>query len=273
MFIFNSKLINGFDISLSINSASLNYGFSLFETVKLFNAKPQMLKEHIYRLNTSLKCLNMNHKVELKSIEYDIEELIGALDVEEGALKIMILENEGCYNTLITYANRVYKDELYNNGYKIMLSEYKSNESSLFTYHKTCNYGDNIFALRDAKSKGFDEIIFENSKGYISEGSLSNIFLVKNNLIYTPNIESGILNGVMRDLVISSLDELDIKIIETELSYSDFLEADEVFLSNSLMKVMPVSKLDEKNFDIKSYKIYKKIRKQLHLVLKEDYFG
>jgi len=273
MFIFNSKLINGNDINLSINSASLNYGFSLFETLKLCNSKPQLLKEHIDRLNNSMESLKMDYKVELKSIEADVEELISALDVEDGALKIMVLENEGCCNTLISYANRVYKDELYNNGYKVMLSEYKSNESAVFTYHKTSNYGNNIFALRHAKSKGFDEVIFDNSKGYVSEGSHSNIFLVKNNVAYTPNIESGILNGVMRELVITSLEDLNINIVEKKLLYSDFLEADEIFLSNSLMNVMPVSKLDEKSFDIKSYKTYKKIRKQLHLVLKEDYFG
>lgn len=273
MFIFNSKLINGNDISLSIASASLNYGFSLFETVKLYKAKPMLLKEHIDRLNNSLKTLNMNYKVELNTIAFDIEELICALDVEYGAIKILVLENEGMHHTMLSYSTRIYDKSLYKTGYKIVLSKYRSNESAVFTYHKSSNYGNNIFALRDAKSRGFDEAIFENTKGNISEGSLSNIFLVKDNIVYTPNIESGILAGIMRDAVIEISKKKDIPLIEKELSYEDFKEADEVFLSNSLMNLMPVSNLDDVSFDIKSFKIYKKIKKQLCLMLGEDYFG
>ena len=214
MFVYNAKLINANDISLSINSMSLNYGFSLFETVKLFNSKGQMLNEHINRLNNSLKCLNIDHKLEINSIKASIEELICALEVENGAIKIMVVEDEGSFNTLISYSARIYKEKLYRLGYKITLSSFKSNESAPLTYHKTSNYGHNILALRDARTRGFDEAIFENSKGFISEGSLSNIFLVKDNIVYTPNIESGILNGLMRSLLISSLRVLDIELVE-----------------------------------------------------------
>lgn len=273
MFIYNSKLINASDMSLSVNSAAINYGFSLFETIKLSNSKTEFLHEHINRLNNSLKSLNIDYGLDYESIKSDIYELICALDVEKGAIKIMVLENEGLYNTLITYSNRVYEDRLYRQGYKLMLSENKTNEFAVFTYHKTSNYGNNIFALRDAKSKGYDEVIFENTKGFISEGSLSNIFLVKDNIVYTPSIESGILAGIMRAKIIDALSKIDIKIVEKELLHSEFLEADEVFLSNSLMSIMPVSIIDEKKFDLRNYKMYKKIKKQLDLMLREDYFG
>lgn len=273
MFILNSKLINADNISIDINSSALNYGYSLFETVKIYKSSPQLLEEHIRRLNRSLKSLSMDYSLDTKDIYDDISELILSLEVESGAVKILVYESEGLYNTLISYSNRVYPKELYKRGYKIMLSPYKTNEHSIFTYHKTSNYGENILALRDAKARGYDEVIFKNFSGNISEGSLSNVFLVRDNIVYTSTIESGILAGVMRALVIDILKDMGIKIIEKNISYDELAAADEIFLSNSLMNIMPVSKLDGKIFDLDNYKIYGQIKKQLHLSLGEDYFG
>lgn len=272
MFIFDSKLVNGNYIDLSINSESLNYGFSIFETLKLYDGKAQLLKEHINRLNNSLSSLNINYKLDIEITANDIEELICTLDVTKGAIKIFVLENDGSYHTLISYSSRVYQAKLYKRGYKVILSQYRTNELSAFTYHKTANYGDNILALRDAKSKGYDEVIFRNSKDFISEGSLSNIFIVKDDTVYTPCIESGILDGIMRKFVIKILEDLDIEIIEKQISLEELENADEIFLSNSLMNIMPVSTLDAKTYSLDKFKIYKKIKKQLHLLLKEDYF-
>lgn len=273
MFVLNSKLINGDSMNISISSDSLNYGFSLFETIKLHSGELQLLSEHIDRLNNSLYCLKIEYKICKEKIKMDIDELIDALDIQNGAIKILVMENEATYHTLISYSNRVYERKSYEIGYRIMLSKFKTNESGIFTYHKTSNYANNIIALRNAKKIGFDEVIFENSKEYISEGSLSNIFIVKNNIVYTPSIESGILNGIMRAFVIKILQELNIEIIEKKLEYSELIDADELFLSNSLMNIMPVSLLNDKSYDISKYKIYKKIKKQLCLKLKEDYFG
>lgn len=273
MFILNSKLVNADQISLSINSASLNYAFSLFETVKIYCGNPQLLKEHIDRINNSLEILKIDYILDYDLTNSSVELLLSALDVDSGAVKILVFENDGIYHSLISYNNRVYDDKLYKSGYKITLSNYKSNESSIFTYHKSSNYGDNIFALRDAKAKGYDEVIFENSRGNISEGSLSNIFIVKDNLILTPPISSGILNGIMREKVIETIRKMDLDFFEKEISYNDLLEADEIFLTNSLMNMMPVISIDNNKFDLKSYNLFKKIRKQLHLTLEEDYCG
>ena len=99
---------------------------------------------------------------------------------------------------------------------------------------------------------GYDEPIFLNSKNQITEGATSNIFVVVKNKIYTPKLSCGLLNGIVRQYIISNYD-----IIETEMDLEFLNNADEIFLTNSLFGIMPVNNLEKKVF--KSQKISKEI--------------
>lgn len=98
---------------------------------------------------------------------------------------------------------------------------------------------------KKSKKLGYDEPIFLNSRGLVTEGATSNIFIIVNNEIYTPKLSSGLLNGIIRQYIISNY-----PVIETDIDLEFINKADEIFLTNSLFGVMPVSSLENKKTKI-----------------------
>lgn len=117
-------------------------------------------------------------------------------------------------------------------------SEVRRNESSPFTYHKTLNYGECILEKRQAAVRGLDEVVFLNGKGEICEGAVSNVFFVRKGKVFTPEISCGLLPGIMRGYVMECCDVEERKILPDSLE-----EFEECFVTNSLMGIMPVSRL------------------------------
>jgi branched-subunit amino acid aminotransferase/4-amino-4-deoxychorismate lyase len=125
----------------------------------------------------------------------------------------------------------------------------RRNENSLSSRIKSISYLDNILAKKEAVINGFDEAILLNSKSLVAEGAISNIFVVKNNMIYTPPIEDGALPGITRYVILNELKIKDIQIVEHHIDKEMLFNADELFISNALLGVKPIHKLDDKNFD------------------------
>jgi branched-chain amino acid aminotransferase len=120
------------------------------------------------------------------------------------------------------------------------------NEYSALSKIKTANYLNFILARFEAQNMGFDEAILTNSKGHITEGATSNIFLVKSDSVITPSIESGVLPGITRSVVINEAKRLEIPVKEKSISHRELMQAEEVFLTNSLAEILPVTKVDSK---------------------------
>lgn len=110
---------------------------------------------------------------------------------------------------------------------------------------KTGNYLGNILALHQAHDQGADDAILCNAEGQVAEGSTSNLFLVIDGRVHTPSLESGLLAGITRDLVIRLLDtRLGLQVVERAVLADELARADEMFLTSSIRGVMPVTKLD-----------------------------
>lgn len=124
------------------------------------------------------------------------------------------------------------------------ISNVRRNETSPFVYHKTMNYGDCILEKRRSGKAGMDERIFLNTKGQICEGTVSNIFFVRDGRIYTPAIDSGLLPGTVREYICESEAVTQTVIFPDELS-----SYQECFVTNSLMGVMPVKLLGNISFE------------------------
>ncbi|HAG42196.1 MAG TPA: 4-amino-4-deoxychorismate lyase, partial [Clostridium sp.] len=135
---------------------------------------------------------------------------------------------------------------------------YKRNQFSKTTYIKSLNYLDNILEKELALREGFDEAIFLNLDNFLCEGSVSNLFVVKNKKIYTPKISSGILPGIVRNFLINGLRSKDYKVIEDVISLEDLKNSDGAFLTNSLMGIMKINSVDGEN--IKNSKIIDEIK-------------
>ena len=224
-----------------------SFGLGLFETILFYKGKPIFLDEHLARINKSITDLELKiEKLKKDEVFQYLNNNKNTLEYE--VLKIVLSEK----NRIFLKREYTYTEKDYQKGFSLNISKVRRNESSIFTFHKTLNYGDNILEKRKSKKLGYDEPIFLNSKNQITEGATSNIFVVVEDKIYTPKLSCGLLNGIVRQYIISNYD-----IIEEEIDLEFLNNTDEIFLKNSLFGIMPVNNLEKKIF--KSQKISKNI--------------
>lgn len=222
------------------------FGRGVFETI-LIKEEPIFLKEHIERLNKGIEYLNLGDKIEEKFVLDKIK----YYNIKNKALKIIVSEK----NFILEERELTYKEEDYNTGFSLKLSKVVRSSKSDILKIKSINYLENIIEREKALKEGYNEVIFLNEKGFLTEGSISNIFVVKDKNIYTPHENSGLLKGTIRNFLINNYD-----IKETNISLEDILNCDEVFITNSLIGIMKVSKFEDKIY--KKNNITKGIRKE-----------
>lgn len=211
------------------------FGRGVFETI-LINTKPVLFKEHIERLNKGIESLDIGDKLE----EEFLLKKINDLKIKDCALKIIVTPR----NILMLKRELPYTKKSYLQGFRIKVSKVIRNSTSPLTYVKSINYIDNIMENKRCKEEGYNEVIFLNEKGYITEGSTSNIFMIKNNKLYTPKVECGLLNGVVRSFIINNMN-----FVEKEITLEELMESDEIFITNSLIGVMKVTCINNKTFN------------------------
>ncbi|WP_010237291.1 aminotransferase class IV [Clostridium arbusti] len=211
------------------------FGKGLFETMLVKNNNILFLKEHMERINEGLKIIGIDKKIGSKEVIDSLKKL----SFTDGVLKLVVSEK----NTVFTCRKNNYTEDMYNKGFKLKISELKRNKYSTITYLKSLNYLDNILEHDRCKREGYDEVLFLNTDNEITEGSVSNIFFIKNNIIYTTRVECGLLNGTIRKYILKKYN-----VIEGSFRMEQLMEADEIFVTNSIMGIMPVSKIEDKVF-------------------------
>lgn len=222
------------------------FGRGVFETI-LIKEDPIFLKEHIERLNKGIEYLNLGDKIEEKFVLDKIK----YYNIKNKALKIIVSEK----NLVLEERELTYKEEDYNKGFSLKLSKVIKSSNSDILKIKSINYLENIIEREKVLKEGYNEVIFLNEKGFLTEGSISNLFIIKDKKIYTPHENSGLLKGTVRNFLINKYD-----IKETNISLKDILNCDEVFITNSLIGIMKVSRFEDKIY--KENNITKEIRKE-----------
>ena len=137
-----------------------------------------------------------------------------------------------------------YPTEAYEKGIRSAISPIRRNESSPLSRIKSCNYGDAILSRREAIRRGYDEAIMLNGKGEVACASTANLFIVKGGKLWTPPGESGILPGITRACVLELASTLQMPAQEAPFDTNALLHADEAFLSNTAMGIMPLAGIE-----------------------------
>ncbi len=212
-----------------IENSPLHYGMGFFETI-LIKKEPCNLKAHIIRINKALKDFHIDQKVS----EKDVENFIKKYHIKNKILKI-IATKEGVFVTLREMDRR-------NDIYHIGISDVIKGSSKLLRY-KTLNYMDNILELRKAKEYGLDDYIFRNYKGYYTESTVANLFLIKDNRLYTSYLEDGVLDGTIRRFIIDHFDVEVCHITEELLKNTE-----SAFLTNSIIGVKEIRSIEKTKY-------------------------
>ena len=230
------------------NTQGFLYGYGVFETMKVENLKVLNIEKHFLRLKNSAKELNIFFNMSLGEFLEIIKKEIKKYDERVYVLRFSLGKNGDSFFYSILKREFSYTKSTYKNGYKLTISPLKKDPKSKIIYHKTLNYLENILELERIKELGFNESLFFNIYNEITECITSNIYLVKDNKIYTPLVTCGLLEGTMRKVIFEKCREYNLPIFQKKLFLKDILECDEIFLTNSLMGILKVSSFNEREF-------------------------
>ena len=247
------------DSNVHILSHTLHYGTGVFEGVRAYKTEngPAIFRlvDHTSRLFDAASKISIKipfSESELNAAQCDT---LSKNNLEEGYIRpIVYLGNEGlglrAKDLSINVAIAAWEWPSYmdpkakENGISVMKSSHKQYENPLHSGNKIIGtYFSNTMALHEALDNGADEAIMLDKDGFISEGSGENIFIVKNDSIFTPTVNH-CLNGITRQSVIQIAKDLDFSIQEKNLEYDDLLNADEAFFTGTAVEITPISKLD-----------------------------
>lgn len=257
----NGELVSSDGAGIAV-SEGYNFGYGLFETIKVKNGKIVFWNEHLERLEKGLRSIGLDKGLENEKLFAGSLELLDGNNLLDGALKLVVSKNGSSRDIVISTRKADYPESLYSRGFDLGLSESKRNPYSIIPYVKSLNYMENIIERNKSINEGFDDCLFLNTNGFVAETSISNIFFVKENTVYTPSVETGILNGIVRAKSISIIRELGYDIFEGEYEIERLLDSDEVFLTNSLMGVMPAGSFGRQKFDTQKNHITREIQKR-----------
>ena len=248
----NDRLVDIDKACISVSDSGFLYGAGLFETMRSCNGVVFSLKDHLDRLFFSSAALSIEHGYEKKFITEAIYQTLQANNLTDARLRLTLTggpmsDAENRKSTLlITAANfEPYPAEFYKKGVLAALCPFRQNPAEPTYGHKTTSYFPRMLGLNWARQKGASEALWFTVDNRLAEGCISNVFLVKDSVLYTPPIETPVLAGVARKTIFQISSENSVKIIEKNLYISNLLEADEVFLTNVIMKVLPVIQIEK----------------------------
>ncbi|MFH1593500.1 MAG: aminotransferase class IV [Candidatus Omnitrophota bacterium] len=253
----NNRFISLNKARVPILDRGFLYGDGVFETMRAYKGVVFRLEKHMNRLFRSLKLFELVPKMSKKKMQYMIYELLKKSRLKSAYIKVMVTRgiSKGLLApkritapTVAAYAltYRAPKKSIYGEGYKVLISRSSINEDSAVAGHKTLNYLQNILCRNEAEKRGFDDALLVNMKGYISESTSSNLFLIKRKKIYTPTLECGILPGITREEVIRIARFSGYSVCESPIREKALYDADEIFLTNSLTEIVPVVKVNDR---------------------------
>jgi 4-amino-4-deoxychorismate lyase len=247
------------EASIQTASQGFQYGYGVFETILIHKGVPCFVDMHHRRLSEGCSKLGLKLKLDVEAIYTQAIKLSEACSIVEGRLKVICFRDVEQDSTIMTLSHYTRDESMVKKGISLGTSTIMRNPKSPLCYMKSLNYAENILAKEAAKHQGYDEALFLNVYNKICEGAVSNIFWIKSNRVYTPEISCGILEGITRRQTIEICGRLGLELLEGSYELAELLQADEVFVTNSLMGIMPVYHVDNKIYHIDEYKIIKKI--------------
>lgn len=258
----NSEYIQLQDLSIELDNRAFNYGDGFFETVKIINSNVFNFSDHYLRIIKSCSILSLdfiNTKQELTNI---IETLIVKNNIINGAVKLHFSrDSKGKYMPFSSEVNLLIitnKGEGFSVVKPVKLCFYTDEvktKNKLSTI-KSCNALVYVLSSIYARENNFENAILFNTDDNVIECSNSNIFIVKENIIYTPALSDGCVSGAMRSWVLNNE-----SVIEKSLSKKEILTADEIFITNSVSGITPVNRVEETEFF--SFELSTKLQKIL----------
>ncbi|MFQ9695738.1 MAG: branched-chain-amino-acid transaminase [Zhenhengia sp.] len=244
------------EAKISVFDHGVLYGDGVFEGIRVYNGRVFKCEEHINRLYNAAKAIMLEIPMRKEEMTEVLLETCRRNQIKDGYVRLVVTRGKGdlglnpvsckvasvfCIAGSIT----LYPDEMYIKGMPIITAVQRRNKATIVDPQiKSLNYLNNILAKIEANRAGVPEALMLNHDGVVAECTGDNIFIVKDNVIYTPPIYIGILDGITRNTVIELAKELGYEVKESEFTLFNVYSADECFLTGTAAEAIPVTNVD-----------------------------
>ncbi|CAA9417074.1 MAG: Aminodeoxychorismate lyase [uncultured Phycisphaerae bacterium] len=270
----NGSFVDEDAASVSVRDTGLLHAASVFTTMRAYGGRVFRLDRHLARLRSSCEALFVPLVQKDDALTEACDELLARNELQDARLRLTVTRGRQTTDplhgprldptTILTAAPLdAYPEEYYRRGMTaIVLDEQKLNPYDVTAGHKTSNYLSRFAALREATRRGAGEALWFNVHNFLQSGSVTNVLLVKGRALHTPPTneelrdervraatvypKSNVLPGVTRGVVFDLAADAGVEVVTRGLTINDLLEADEVFVTNSSMGVMPVCRVERK---------------------------
>lgn len=281
MIYLNNKLVPEKKAMVSVYDHGFLYGDGIYETLRVYDGVAFKLAEHIDRLLISASMIGLGVPKSPAEITDAVYKTLSANKHKDAVVRITLSRGPGPLGldpalcpkptfVIMTHAFKPYPRRYLQKGLSIAIVNTKRNYSkALNPQIKSLNFLNNILAKIEAKKMDVQEAIMLNYRGYIAEGTVSNIFFVRDNTLCTPSRKVGILGGITRSIILALARNSGIRLKEGQFKPADLYEAQEVFISNTTMEVMPVREVNGRIIDDIPGQITKKLRQDYGRTVRE----
>jgi branched-chain amino acid aminotransferase len=251
----NGEFVPKSEAKVSVYDHGYLYGDGVFEGIRAYNGRVFKLKEHVDRLFDSAKAIDMKIPLTKEQMTEAILETLRKNNLKDAYIRPIVsrgigdlgLDPRKCETPTVVIIAQGW-GAMYGNLYEVGLTGVsvcvrRNAPDTVSPNIKSLNYLNNILAKIEANEKGGDEAIFLDQNGFVCEGSGDNIFIVKNDQVFTPFTISN-LKGITRAAAIELLAEMGYKVIEANLGLFDLYTADEIFVTGTAAESAPMTKLD-----------------------------
>ena len=257
-------IIQDSDLQLTVSNRSFLYGDGIFETLKIVNNKILFFEDHYFRLMASMRIVRMEIPMTftMEYLEEQILKLVEVLAIKDTArVRFTVFRNEGGFylpnDNSISFV--IQASKLENIRYKIPKIQFEVDlykdfivPRQLLSTLKTANKITHVTASIFAKENQLDSALLINETKNVIEAANGNLFMLMGNKLITPPISEGCLNGIMRKQIISLAKQIDsVEVIEAAISPFDLQKADELFITNVIVGIQPITKYRKKDFEVR----------------------
>jgi branched-chain amino acid aminotransferase len=249
----NGELIDISRAAVTVSNPALLHGVGLFETLRAYDGKPFRLQQHIDRLADSARHFDMPVLDLLEQIPQAVQAVLAANNLRNARIRFTLTppgaHGEGERPTLLVAAQQTagYPPELYERGMTVHLcTRWRQSAHDPLAGHKTTCYFPRLLALREAQAVGCGESLWFTPDNRLAEGCISNVFAVKGGRLRTPPLDTPVLPGITRAIAMELAAATGIAVDEVPCTVNDLLDADEVFLTNAIMEIMPVTRVERR---------------------------
>ena len=243
--IVNGRLVDSAKATLPILDRELQYGFGVYESLRVIRGKVVYPQDHMVRLFYSAEGLGLRHQFSADQVLDWLSLLLTRDEIQEATIRILLMGGMEARLFITASPLLVYPESFYTQGIKTI--SYQGER--FLPQYKTCSLLMNYLALRQASGQGAFEALLVDSKGMVLEGTRSNLFACEGKVVYTAPSKA-VLEGVTRDKILKAAEQLGYSIVFEAPSLADLLSErfDELFISSTSMGALPISSFDDRFF-------------------------